>query len=221
MDDIIVTGNNSSFIQQFICSLNNLFALKDLGDLSYFLDIEVQRSFGSLFLSQQNYFNDLLKHVDMFSCKSMATPMAAGSSFSIKIGDVLSDSKQYRSIVGTLQYCTITRPDLSFVVNKACQFLHAPTTTHWNLVKRILRYLKTTSQLGLSLSASSPFSLTSYTDVDWANCPDDRRSTSGYCVFLGPNLISWASTKQKVVSRSSVESEYRGLSNAASELIWV
>lgn len=84
VDDIIVTGSSTSFIQKFICSLNDLFAFKDLGDLSYFLGIEVQRGSGSLFLCQQKYFNDLLKRADMFSCKFMATPMAAGSSFSTR-----------------------------------------------------------------------------------------------------------------------------------------
>ncbi|MDV3183817.1 MAG: Ty1/Copia family ribonuclease HI [Sweet potato little leaf phytoplasma] len=151
----------------------------------------------------------------------MTTPMAARTSLSAQDGELLADPKQYRSLVGALQYCTLTRPDLIFVVNEACQFLHANTTAHWNLVKRILRYLKTTSSHGISFCNLGHLSLTSYTDADWANCPDDRRNTSGYCVFLGSNLVSWSSTKQKVVSRSSAESEYRGLSNAATELGWI
>lgn len=116
--------------------------------------------------------------------------MATGSPISAHDGELLQDQKQYRSIVGVLQYCTLTRPDLSFAVNKVCQFLHAQTTSHWNLVKRILRYLKSSYTLGLSFTNSGPLALTCYTDADWASYPDDRRSTSGYCVFLGDNLIS-------------------------------
>ena len=99
--------------------------------------------------------------------------------------------------------------------------MHSPTTTHWQAVKRILLYLKSTSSYGISLQSSTNLSLTCYTDFDWAGCPDDRKSTSALFFFLGPNLISWSCTNQKVVSRSSAEFEYRGLANAASELIWI
>lgn len=126
----------------------------------------------------------------------MASPMVVGTTVSARDGELLVDPKTYQSIVGALQYCTITQPDLSFVVNKACQFLRAPTTAHWNLVKRILWYLKKTSDLGLSFTSSGPYSLSCYTDADWANFLDDHRSTSDYCVFLGDNLISWSSSKR-------------------------
>lgn len=160
--------------------MNNLFALKDLGDLSYFLGIEVHGDSDSLHLCQHKYFQDLLQRANMSSCKSseqtQVFSMASGTILSARDGDPLPDPKQYCSLVGALQYCTITRPDLSFVVNKACQFLHAPTTVHWNLVECILHYLKTTSHLGLPFTSSGPLSLTSYTDVNWANCPDDHRN---------------------------------------------
>ena len=130
-------------------------------------------------------------------------------------------SSLYRSTVGALQYVTITRPDLAFVVNKACQFMAHPTTTHWNAIKWILRYLKSTSSHGISLHASLSFELQGYTNADWASSPDDRHSTGGYYIFLGPNLISWSSTKQKVVSRSSAESEYQALVSITAEITWV
>ncbi|KAL6344223.1 hypothetical protein AAG906_035448 [Vitis piasezkii] len=117
-------------------------------------------------------------------------------------------------------YCTMTRPNIAFAVNKVCQFMHHPSDVHWQAVKRILRYLKGTSHFGLFLQPSYNFNITCYTDADWASCPDDRCSTSGYCLFLASNLVSWSSSKQKVVSHSSTESEYRGVANGAAEIAW-
>ena len=117
-----------------------------------------------------------------------------------------------------LQYCTITRPDITYTVNKLCQFMHAPTSTHLQVVKCVLRHLEGLLFYGLSFQPSFFLDLIAYTDVDWASCPDDRRSTNGYCILFGGNLFSWSTSKQKVVSRSSIESEYKGLANAAVEL---
>lgn len=111
------------------------------------------------------------------------------------------DTTRYRSIVGALQYLTLTRPDISFVVNKVCQFLHSPTIIHWSVVKRILRYFKGTISSGLQIR-KSPFLLVSaFADADWAGCPDDRRSKGGFTVFLGSNFVSWTARKQATVSR--------------------
>ncbi|RVW33428.1 Retrovirus-related Pol polyprotein from transposon RE1 [Vitis vinifera] len=106
------------------------------------------------------------------------------------------------------------------LVNKVCQFMHHPSDVHWQAIKRILRYLKGTSHFGLFLQPSYDFNITCYTDADWASCPDDKCSTSGYCLFLASNLVSWSSSKQKVVSCSSAESEYRGVANGATEIAW-
>ena len=99
--------------------------------------------------------------------------------------------------------------------------MSSPSNTHWLAVKCILRYLKGTACYGLSMQPSSALDIQAYTDADWASYLDDRRSTSGYCIFIGPNLVSWSSTKQKIVSRSSVESEYRGLVVVASKIAWI
>ncbi|XP_073260155.1 secreted RxLR effector protein 161-like [Populus alba] len=115
----------------------------------------------------------------------------------------------------------MTHPDIAFVVNKAFQFMHQPTSAHWFSVKQILRYLKGTMHEGQLLSPSSHLTLEGFTDADWGGQPNDRHSTSGYLVYLGGNLVSWSLSKQKVVSRSSAESEYCGLAFATTEMIWI
>jgi histone deacetylase 1/2 len=138
-------------------------------------------------------------------------------------GDVLSseEATHYQSLVGGLQYLTMTQPDLSFVVNKVCQYLYEPRTPHMSAVKRILRYVPYTIASGLQLWSTSSTLLSAFLDADWAGSLDDRRSTGGYAIFYGGNLITWSAHKQSTVSRSSTESEYKDLANATTELIRV
>ena len=147
--------------------------------------------------------------------------MSTTTSLSLHDGDPILDPTPYRSIIGSLQYCIITHLDICFALSKVFQFMHKPTIAHWQLVKRILCYLKSSMSHYICLYSSLDLSLTCYMDADWTSNPDDRKSTSGYCYFLGPNLISWSSNKHKVVSRSNTESEYRGLSNATAELMCI
>lgn len=125
-------------------------------------------------------------------CKPVRTPLITVEKLSITDGVCLGveDSTRYRSIVGALQYLTLTQTDLSFAVNKVCQFLHSPTTIHWEAVKRILRYVKGTISLGLKIRKSNSTLVSAFSDADRAGCPDDRRSTGGFAVFLGNNLVS-------------------------------
>jgi histone deacetylase 1/2 len=223
VDDIIVTSSSKNAIMTLLQDLSHAFALKDLGDLHYFLGIEVKKSKTGLVITQEKYALDLLHRVRMKNCTTCPMPLSASEKLSIQGGDPLGaeDGTRYRSIVGALQYLTLTRPDIAFSVNKECLFLHAPTTIHWATVKRILRYISGTASIGLAFRKSPSTLVSAFSDANWAGCVDDRKSTGGFAVFFGPNLISWSSRKHATVSRSSTEAEYKSLADATTEVIWV
>jgi hypothetical protein len=219
VDDIIIVSSVPTAIDELLQLLSIDFAVKDLGKLQYFLGIEVIPVKDGLLLSQQRYIRDLLSKTNMTEAKPVSSPMSSSAVLSAFTGDPMEEPSLYRSTVGSLQYLSLTRPDLAFAVNRVCQLMHHPTKLHWQAVKRILRYLKCTITHGLLLQKTSTTSLQAYSDADWAGCSDDRRSTGAYCVFLGSNLISWSSRKQPTVSRSSTESEYKSVANTAAEVI--
>ena len=195
--------------------LHSEFAMIDLGALHHFLGISVTRSSQGLFLSQRQYALDLLQRAGMAECHSTATPVDTHAKLSAQ------DGSEYRSLAGALQYLTLTRPDLAYAVQQVCLFMHDPREPHMALIKRILRYVKGTLSSGLHIGIGSVQSLTAYYDADWAGCPDSRRSTSGFCIYLGDNLVSWSSKRQTTVSRSSAEAEYRVVAHAVAECCWL
>ncbi|KAM1306524.1 hypothetical protein ACFX2H_008899 [Malus domestica] len=220
VDDIIITGSSLPAIQQVIGSLTSEFDLKDLGELHYFLGIQITRTASGLFLSQAKYIQDLLQKTEMVDSKSCETPCLPYNRLLKDDGIPYTNPTAYRSIVGALQYLTFTRPDISFSVHQVCQFMQNPMVSHFTAVKRILRYLKGTMQLGLTYSKSD-LTIQAFSNADWAGDPNDRRSTTGMVVFLGANPISWSSKKQQTVSRSSTEAEYRAMSTTTAEIDWI
>ena len=157
----------------------------------------------------------------MSQCKPASTLVTTSHKLSADVGSPDDNPTLYRSLAGALQYLTFTPPDISYAVQQVYLFMHDPQVSHMSAPHRILRYIKGTLDHGLQLYKSSLSSLLSYTDADWGGCPDNRRSTSGYYVFLGDNLISWSAKRQPTVSKSSAEAEYRGVANVVSETCWI
>jgi hypothetical protein len=160
-----------------------------------------------LFLSQHKYICDLLVRTRMEGAQKVGTPLTTTSSLVLKDGSPPANATKYRSVIGALQYLNLTRPDISFTVNKLSQFMHCPTKSHWIATKCLLRYLKGTIFHDLHLRRHRNPSLHALSDADWAGNLDDRTSTTAYVIFLGNNPISWSSRKQRSVARSSTEAE--------------
>ena len=195
--------------------------MKDLGELHHFLGMHVQRSGSGLLLSQRQYMMEILQRAGMSDSKPCAMPVDTNPKLSADGGVPVSDPTDFRSLAGALQYLTFTRPAIAYAVQQVCLHMHDPREPHLAALKWILRYVRGTLHLGLLLRPSAQSDLVVYSDADWAGCPDTRKSTSGYVVFLGDNLISWSSKRQNAVSRSSAEAEYRAVTNAAAEVSWL
>ncbi|XP_024310449.1 uncharacterized protein LOC106866887 isoform X2 [Brachypodium distachyon] len=212
VDDIIITGDDGSEIKRLKQQLTKEFEVKDLGHLRYFLGIEVSQSAKRIYLSQRKYVLDLLTETGMTGCRPAFTPIEANQRLT-KDGGSPVDREQYQRLVGRLIYLSHTRPDLAFAVSVVSQFMHDPRSQHLDAVMRIIRYLKGSPGKGLLYTCHGNLQIECYTDADWAGSVDDRRSTSGYCTFIGGNLFTWRSKKQNVVARSTAEAEFRAMAH--------
>ena len=218
VDDIIITGDNMPGIFTLKSFLHGQFHTKDLGMLKYILGVEVMRRKRRIFLSQRKYVLDLLSETRKLAAKSCQSPMAQSLHLT-REGELFEDPERYRRLVEKLNYLTVTRPDIAYSVSVVSQYMLSPTLDHWAAVKQILYYLKRASGRGILYSNHGYNRLECFTDANWAGSKKDKRSTSGYCVFVGGNLVSWKSKKQSVVSRSSVESEHRAMTQSTCEIM--
>ncbi|XP_014522704.1 uncharacterized protein LOC106779159 [Vigna radiata var. radiata] len=221
VDDIILAGNSMTEINHIKALLDNKFHIKNLGELKYFLRLEVARSKKGIHLCQRRYALDILKETGMLGCKPCSTPFLSDTSSLYKTDSYLDDPGSYRRLIGKLLYLTNTRPDLCFSINLLSQFMKSPTNHHYRAMQHVLRYIKSKPSEGLFFGADSPIHLKAFSDSDWATCPNTRRSTTGFCIFLGSSLISWKSKKQSTVSISSTEAEYRALATIVCEIQWI
>ncbi|KAF2311236.1 hypothetical protein GH714_021117 [Hevea brasiliensis] len=220
VDDMLLTGSSMALVQNFLQVLSKEFSMKDLGPLHHFLGIQIQSTDSGLQLNQTRYAYSILERAQMVDCQPMPTPLVQRHD-AVTDPTPVADPTFFRGLVGSLQYLTLTRPDLSYSVNYISQFMHSPTLSHLKYVRRILRYLKGTIHFGLFFKKDTSLVLSAFSDADWAGCPTTRRSTTGYCTFLGCNIISWCAKKQHTVARSSTEAEYRSMAHTAAELTWL
>ncbi|KAL6331836.1 hypothetical protein AAG906_020180 [Vitis piasezkii] len=210
VDDIVITGNDHAGISDLKTFMHSKFHTKDLGELKYFLGIEVSRSKKGMFLSQRKYVLDLLKETGKIEAKPCTTRWFLMYNL-CQMMEILLQLERYRRVVGKLNYLTVTRPDIAYAISVVSRFTSAPTIKHWAALERFC----------ILYSSQGHTRIECFSDADWAGSKFDRRSTTGYCVFFGGNLVAWKSKKQSVVSRSSAESEYRAMAQATCEIIWI
>ncbi|XP_054817787.1 uncharacterized mitochondrial protein AtMg00810-like [Prosopis cineraria] len=219
IDDITITGNDNTGVHELKMYLGQQFEMKDLSRLNYFLGIEVHHRSDGISLSQVKYATDLISRAHLSDEEVETTPIEPNVHYTSIDGTLLDNPTHYRQLVGSLIYLAITRPDIAYAVHVISQFMSEPHTTYYVAVLRIIQYIRGTLYHGLHFFASSSLTLRAYSDADWGGDHDDRRSTTGFCIFLGHSLISWRSKKQTLASRSSAESEYRALADTTAEVL--
>jgi len=221
VDDIIFGGSSHALVKKFADVMSKEFEMSMMGELNFFLGLQIKQTSEGTFVHQGKYTKDVLKKFAMDDAKPISTPMPTSAALDADEDGEPVDQKEYRSMIGSLLYLTATRPDIHFAVCMCARFQASPRTSHRQAVKRIMRYLRFTPAFGLWYSAASTLSLCGYSDADFAGCRLDRKSTSGTCQFLGSSLVSWSSRKQSNVAQSTTEAEYVAAASCCSQLLWM
>ncbi|GJU19758.1 putative ribonuclease H-like domain-containing protein [Tanacetum coccineum] len=221
VDDIIFGSTKKSLCVEFEQMMHKRFQMSSIGELTFFLGLQVKQKDDGIFINQDKYVADILKKFDFSSVKTASTLMEPNKAL-IKDAEVEDvDVHLYRSMIGSLMYITASRPDIMFVVCACARFQVTPKVSHLHAVKRIFRYLKGQSELGLWYPRDSPFDLEAFSDSDYAGASLDRKSTTGGCQFLSKRLISWQCKKQTIVANSTTKAEYVATANCCGQVLWI
>ncbi|KAJ1253863.1 hypothetical protein BS78_K165300 [Paspalum vaginatum] len=221
VDDIIFGGLSHSLVTKFSEQMSKEFEMIMMGELQFLLGLQIKQGHEGTFIHQAKYTKDILRKFDMGDSRPMVTPMSTPMPLDAdEEGDVV-DQREYRRMIGSLLYVTMTRPDIQFAVCLCARFQASPRTSHRQAVKRIFKYLKYTPELGLWFSSASMLSLRGYSDADFAGYRLERKSTSSTCQFLGSSLVSWSSCKQSSIATSTTEAEYVAAASCCSQLLWM
>lgn len=221
VDDIIFGSTNKKYCDKFSKLMESEFEMSMMGELNFFLGLQIKQSEEGIFINQAKYVNDILSKYKLSDCSVKKTPMSPGSKLDSDPSGKSVECKLYRGMIGSLLYLTASRPDIMFATCLCARFQANPKESHLFSVKRILRYLKGTKNLGLWYPKDSGFELLAYTDSDYGGCRLDRKSTSGSCQLLGGKLVSWSSKKQNCVSTSTAEAEYVAAASCCSQVLWM
>jgi hypothetical protein len=206
--DIIFGGSSHSLVSRFQEMMESEFQMSMMGELTFFLGIQVKQTEQGTFVHQAKYTKDQIMKFNMAKLKPVSTLMSSVASLGPDEDGDAVDQREYRSMIGSLLYLTATRLDIQFAVGLYSRFQSSPCSSHRTAVQRVFRYLKHTLEFGIWYSASSSLDLVVFSDADFAGCGIDRNSTSGTCHFLGSSLVCWSSRKQSSVAQSTTEAEY-------------
>ncbi|KAJ9544368.1 hypothetical protein OSB04_024075 [Centaurea solstitialis] len=221
VDDIIFASTNHESCIEFEQTMKSRFQMSMMGELTFFLGLQVRQTPQGIFINQSKYTHDILKRFDFTGPKSASTPMSTSFQLDADLSGNPVHQKVYRAIIGSLLYLTASRPDIMFATCVCACFQCDPRESHLGAVKRILKYLKGTPNFGLWYPKDSCFELTAFTDSDHVGCKLNRKSTSGACQFLGDKLVSWSSRKQNCVCLSTAEAEYVAAACCCSQVLWM
>jgi hypothetical protein len=222
VDDIIFASSTVKMCKEFEKNMKAKFEMSAMGEMNFFLGLQVDQQEDGFFIHQTKYAQDVLTRFGMTESKEAVTPIKTHHGLEPnKPNDPLVDATQYRAIIGSLMYLTASRPDITFAVSICARYQSTPKESHLKAAKRILRYVKAKPRLGLWYPIYGTFEFAAYTDSDYGGCNSDRKSTSGGCQLLGGRIISWQCKKQTSVAQSSCEAEYIAAGYCCSQVLWI
>ncbi|GJS40651.1 retrovirus-related pol polyprotein from transposon TNT 1-94 [Tanacetum coccineum] len=218
VDDIIFASTDPKDCDRFSNEMSSKFQMSMMGQISFFLGLQISQNPRGIFINQSKYANEILKKFDLHKSDPVDTPMVERTKLDEDLSGTPVDQTKYRSMIGSLMYLTANRPDLVFAVCMCARYQSRPTKKHLEAVKWVFWYLQGTINMGLWYPKDTAMALTAYADADHAGCQDTRRSTSGSAQFLGDKLVSWSSKKQTSTSISSTEAEYIAMSGCCAQI---